>query len=206
MSRLALASLQVGALRGGFVTLGAAAAALLLACTVTGPITSLAPAGSSSTAIATATALPSSSATGSAPASSSADAPPSTVPPSAAPEDGAAAVNAATEYLQDLAGQRYADAWWLLADSSRRRFGSVEHFAAERAAFYRSAGPRFVLSAPDRSPAAIATWQPADFTGIAQRASLLRVEHPALTPNNAAWALLLVAPTASGAWRIWLVR
>lgn len=112
----------------------------------------------------------------------------------------------ASDYLVALVGGRYADAWELLSLWSRQFSGSEEHFAAERSAFYRTAGPRYRLSTPDGSEELLGRWLPVPFSGDPARAYVLRVDHPALGPNNSGWEILIVAADADGAWRIWVAR
>jgi hypothetical protein len=123
-----------------------------------------------------------------------------------AAEDAATALATASDYLRALTAGRFADAWQLLSPESQGFAGSEEHFASERAAFYRTAGSRYQVSTPDRSEEALATWLASSFSGDAARAFVLRVDHPALGPNNSGWEMLITAPDGSGTWRIWVAR
>lgn len=126
-------------------------------------------------------------------------------PPSAG-EDAAQATSTAIAYLDALVAAQYADAWQLLSPDAQRQDGSLQAFSSERAAFYAQAGGEYTLSAPDRTAAAIGQWLPRDFHGDTERASVLRVDHPALSGNNAGWEMFVVAPDVDGAWRIWVAR
>jgi hypothetical protein len=79
--------------------------------------------------------------------------------------DASAATTTVAAYLEDLVAGRYPEAWTRLAPMSQAYWASIEAYAAERAAFYRSAGTRYVLSQPDGSAGAQEAWLPAGFDG-----------------------------------------
>lgn len=111
----------------------------------------------------------------------------------------------ATAYLEDLIGGRYAEAWARLAPSSQAFWGSLEAYATERAAFYRSAGPQYILSQPDPSPEALEEWLPTGFDGDRQRASVIHLEYVRIS-SAAGRSVLVVAPDAAGSWKVWIAR
>jgi hypothetical protein len=122
-----------------------------------------------------------------------------------APSDAEMASLVARAYVEELIAGRYADAWTRLAPRSQALWGSVEPYARERAAFYRGAGPEYRLSAPDSSEAALAAWLPAGFDGDRLRASVLELEYVRIS-GPAGLSVLVVAPDATGSWRIWIAR
>jgi hypothetical protein len=160
--------------------------------------------------------LPSNLGFGSGRTPSASGAPPSVMPrataaePSAAPTSDAGpdprqAARAAQAYLEALVAGNYAAAWQLLAPAAQTAWPSEHDFAAERAAFYASAGPRLTISDPDGSAATLATWLPHTFDGDRGRAFVIAVDHPAIH-TNAAREVLIAAPDAAGRWRIWIAR
>jgi hypothetical protein len=111
----------------------------------------------------------------------------------------------ARAYLADLIAGRYAEAWARLAPWSQTRWGTLQSYASERAAFYRSAGPEFRLSPPDSSDGTVGAWLPPDFNGDRQRTSVIELEYVRIS-SQAALSVLLVAPDSAGVWRVWIVR
>jgi hypothetical protein len=107
--------------------------------------------------------------------------------------------------VDELIAGRYADAWVRLAPRSQALWGSTEAYARERAAFFRGAGPEYRLSGPDSSHAALAAWVPPGFEGDRLRASVLELEYVRIS-GPAGLSVLVVAPDATGAWRIWIAR
>lgn len=126
--------------------------------------------------------------------------------PSQSAADSAQATLIAGQYLDSLSNGRYFRAWQLLATDQQQAFGSLQQFRSERTAYYQSAGPRYKLSTPDRSAGMLALWLQADFAGTADRAWVVRVDHPKLAGNNAGFEILVVAPDLTGTWRIWVAR
>jgi hypothetical protein len=108
-------------------------------------------------------------------------------------------------YLDALASGLYSVAWDLLAASAGQLWGSESAFAAERRAFYESAGPTFSVSTPDSSRGSRALWIASSFDGDRDRAYVFIVDHPRIQ-SNASQEVLIVAPDSSGEWRIWIGR
>ena len=100
---------------------------------------------------------------------------------------------------------RYPRAWQLLSAQSQLRAGSLAAFTAERAAFFASAGTRYMLLRPNNTDALLSLWLPQGFDGQRERAYVVRVRFPGLAGTNADLGVLVVAPDADG-WRIWPVR
>jgi hypothetical protein len=119
--------------------------------------------------------------------------------------DAAIAATTANAYLDALTAGRYEEAWLLLAPASQQAWGSERQFAAERGAFYASAGPRVVVSPPDDSAETLTAWITPAFDGNRQRAYVVAVDHPQIE-SNASREVLIVAADSSGRWLIWIGR
>lgn len=132
----------------------------------------------------------------------------STIPEATA--DSAIAQDLATDYADALLTDRMADAWALLAPESHARFADdAARFAVERRMYLRAADGQLEVGPATQDPTLLARvskrlgTEPAIDT---DRAWVIELDYPTL-----AWApspddLLLVAPDATGTWRLWWVR
>ena len=108
-------------------------------------------------------------------------------------------------YEAALVAGRWSAAFDLLAATSLTHEAGIESFASERAAFFDSVDGRYTVGDPER----IRDWTEYGplVTGAGRsRAWLIEVDYPALSNNNAGYEQFVVAPDASGTWRIWPVR
>jgi hypothetical protein len=112
-------------------------------------------------------------------------------------------------YERALVDGRWQEAWDMLAPVDQVQRVTFGDYVYERKAYFQSVAGRYTLSAPTNDPAALATWTSnAEFVQGADlaRAFIVQADYPALAGNNAGYEVLLVAPVADGAWRIWEVR
>jgi len=108
-------------------------------------------------------------------------------------------------YENALIAGDWEAAFELLSPTSLTREMGLEAFASERAAYFDSAGDRYVLA----DPARVSDWMdiaPLVVRAERPRAWLVEVTYPALAGNNAGYEQLVVAPDENGTWRIWPVR
>ena len=163
-------------------------------------------------------APPSTMAPGSSPTASPTDTPTSTMTdsPTAAPfavgtpepGDAATATSLGNRYETALVDGQWQLAWSLLAPEQQTHWRSYAAFVGDRSAFFQSVQGRFVAKPPTHDAASLGQWVTPNFptTANLDRAFLIEVDFPALSGNNAGFEILLVAPDASGRWRIWQVR
>jgi hypothetical protein len=78
-------------------------------------------------------------------------------------------------------------------------------YAAERAPYYASVDGRYAIGAPTQVPD-WSTYAPLIDGADLTRASLIEVDYPAMSNNNAGYEQFVVAPDASSRWWIWPVR
>ena len=146
------------------------------------------------------------------PAPSSGPATPSPTPsatPSASIQpssDAARATALVDQYEAALVAGDWQTAFDLLAPSSPTHGLGLAAYTDERSPFYESVAGRYTLGAPTRDVADWTTYAPLIEGADVSRAYLIEVDYPALSGNNAGYEQFVVAPDASGAWRIWPVR
>jgi hypothetical protein len=125
--------------------------------------------------------------------------------PSPSMTDAEAATDLVNRYEKALVAQDWPTAFDLLAPSSPTRQTGLDAFSSERAAYFASVGGEYVVG----DPAQVtdwATYSPLVVGADHSHASLIEVDYPALSGNNAGYEQFVVAPDASGTWRIWPVR
>jgi hypothetical protein len=123
--------------------------------------------------------------------------------------DAAMARSVARTYERALVGGRWRAAWTVLSSADQALRGTLAAFASERAAYFTSVAGRYTLSRAHHDPATLRRWTSSpDLVRGAnlKRAYIVQADYPALANNNAGFEVLLVAPNARGAWRIWEVR
>ena len=135
-----------------------------------------------------------------------------TAPPATSPgSDAAKALDLATRYETARAAGRWSEAWGLLSDRSKGVLGSLAAFEAEETAYNSSGGTDFAIQPPTQDAELLANFLGASQAEIAQQADLARgylvfVQHQQVKAASAGTTGLLVAPLASGDWKIWLVH
>lgn len=156
--------------------------------------------------VTTPVALPSAT-TSPTPGQSEASTRPSPMTPKASPSlsDRDTATAIVDQYEAALVAGHWATAFDLLAPASPTCKAGYDAFASERAAFFRSVAGRYTVGAPSR----VTDW--AAYVPLVEgaqrsRAWLIEVDYPALAGNNAGFEQFVVAPDATGTWRIWPVR
>ena len=133
---------------------------------------------------------------------------PSPATPSAAPSlpsDLERTTTLVASYEANLVAGRWQAAFDMLAPTSPTHEAGFEAYAAERSPYYESVAGRYELGAPTRITDG-ATYGPLIAGAELARAYLVEVDYPALSGNNAGFEQFVVAPDASGTWRIWPVR
>ena len=94
----------------------------------------------------------------------------------------------------------------MLAPASPTRDLGFDAYAAERDAYFTSVAGRYTMGAPNHDVPDWTTYAPLIDGADLARAYLIEVDYPALSGNNAGYEQFVVAPDASGTWRIWPVR
>jgi hypothetical protein len=142
----------------------------------------------------------------SAPSGSAAATPPS----SQAGSDGdlAAATSVMTAYLTHVSKGEYDRAWSLLAPATQLAQGSFTGFAADRAAYMKSAGGIYRLGPATHDRRLLAQWVNAGDPASPPlaRAFLAQVDYPRLANNPAGFEIFVAAPGPAGDWLVWIVR
>lgn len=125
---------------------------------------------------------------------------------SAEPADAVRAHDLLDGYERALIAGEWQKAFDMLSPTSPTRAAGVEAYRAERAAYFASVAGRFVIA----DPSPVSDWTPYEpllvRSADLSRASLVEVDYPAMSDNNAGFEQFVVAPDASGSWWIWPVR
>jgi hypothetical protein len=137
--------------------------------------------------------------------SSGPSASPSPSPSGSPPSDAGQARNLVRAYETALIAGDWRTAFDLLGPASPKHEAGFAAFASERAAFYVSVAGRYTIGSTTvvRDPA---PYEPVTKGADLSRAFLIEVDYPALTGNNAGYDQFVVAPDATGAWKIWPAR
>lgn len=125
--------------------------------------------------------------------------------PSASPNDRLTATDLIDRYETALVAGKWQTAFDLLAPTSLTHEAGYDGFASERAQYFVSVDGRYVIG----DPLPVTDWAgygPTVAGADHARAYLIEVDYPALSGNNAGYEQFVVAPDASGTWRIWQVR
>jgi hypothetical protein len=125
--------------------------------------------------------------------------------PSPSMPDAEAATDLVNRYEKALVARDWATAFDLLAPSSPTHQTGLDAFSSERAAYFASVAGRYVLG----DPASVTDWTtygPLVIGADHAHASLIEVDYPALSGNNAGFEQFVVAPDSTGKWVIWPVR
>jgi hypothetical protein len=118
------------------------------------------------------------------------------------------------QFEEALVAHSWKSAWNLLSseEQSREPFGQ---WAAAEQAFMRSAGTTYTVPEFTHDPDRIRFFiVPDDYpldpvsvtTADLDRAYVAQVWYDALSNNNAGFVVYLLAPNATGEWRVWLLR
>jgi hypothetical protein len=126
--------------------------------------------------------------------------------PSLQPPDPKRATALVDQYEAALISGQWQSAFDLLAPKSPTRDGGYAAYAEERAPYFQSVAGRYVVGAPSQQGVDWTTYEPLIDGADRSRAYLIEVDYPALSGNNAGFEQFVVAPDASGTWRIWPVR
>lgn len=132
--------------------------------------------------------------------------PPRTAMPTSALSDAARATALLDTYEAALVAGRWESAFDLLAPTSPTHEAGLDAYAAERAPFFDSVAGRYTIGAPTQDVPDWTTYTPLIDGADVSRASLIEVDYPAMSGNNAGYEQFVVAPDASGTWMIWPVR
>jgi hypothetical protein len=109
-------------------------------------------------------------------------------------------------YEAALVARQWQTAFDILAPTSPTSKTGLPAYAAERAPYYASVAGRYTIGAPTQDVADWTTYGPLIEGADTAQAYLVEVDYPALAGNNAGYEQFVVAPDASGTWRIWPVR
>jgi hypothetical protein len=122
--------------------------------------------------------------------------------------DLAAATSVMTTYLMHVSKGEYDRAWSLLAPATQLAQGSLAQFAAERAAYMKSAGGIYRLGLATHDRRLLDQWVSAadPASPPLARAFLAQVDYPRLANNPAGFEILVAAPDPAGDWLVWVVR
>jgi len=121
------------------------------------------------------------------------------------PGDSATASTLVDKYEDALVHAKWSVAFDLLGPTSLTHQAGLSSFSSERSAFFDSVKGRYVVGAPSR----VTDWTayaPLVAGADRTRGWLIEVDYPALAGNNAGFEQFVVAPDATGTWRIWPVR
>ena len=119
--------------------------------------------------------------------------------------DAAQATALLGSYVKALIAGQWQTAFDMLAPTSPTAQTGITDYSSERAAYFASVAGQFTMGAPTQ-PSDWTTYAPLIDGADLSRASLIEVDYPALSGNNAGYELFVVAPDASGDWKIWPVR
>ena len=122
------------------------------------------------------------------------------------PSDAERATALLDRYEAALVAGKWQTAFDMLAPASpTREFGFAE-YAPERAAYFTSVAGRYTMGAPTQQVPDWTIYAPLIHGADLTHAYLIEVDYPALSGNNAGYEQFVVAPDATGTWRIWPVR
>ncbi len=124
---------------------------------------------------------------------------------SSQPSEGKQAAILLDSYEKALVAGKWQTAFDMLAPASPTHGTGLSAYAAERAPYYESVAGQYTIGAPTQ-PTDWTTYAPLIEGADLSRAYLIEVDYPALGGNNAGYEQFVVAPDASGTWRIWPVR
>lgn len=122
------------------------------------------------------------------------------------PSDGKQAAILLDSYEKALVAGKWQTAFDMLAPASLTREMGSAAYADERAPYYASVAGRYTIGAPTQQVPDWTTYSPLIEGADLSRASLIEVDYPELSNNNAGYEQFVVAPDASGTWWIWPVR
>lgn len=125
------------------------------------------------------------------------------------PWDALQAATLADGYERALIGGDWQVAWDMLAPADHVLRETLAEYTNERSAYFHSVAGRYTLSVLTHEAAVLRKWTTSpELVGGADlaRAFIVEADYPALAGNNAGYEVFLVAPHATGTWRIWVVR
>ncbi len=127
-------------------------------------------------------------------------------------QDLIAATTKATAFETARSAGAWTDAWSMLSPYSQATYGSESTFATIEGSYNAEGGVEFTLAEPTRNPDLLDLSYLGDPGADAQahadfdRGSLVFVNHPNVRGASEASRAYLIAPVASGEWKVWVVR
>ena len=138
---------------------------------------------------------------------------PSTSPSSSLdPQDLIAVTATAKAFETARATANWMEAWEMLSLYSQALYGSESTFSATEGSYNAEAGSEFALAEPTRNPDLLdlsflgAPGADAQAHADISRGALVFANHPNVRGASEASRAYLIAPVASGEWKVWVVR